>query len=90
MNAKTAQAIMEANNVIGLDLEHYPNYSGRGMFGKQTDGISGQFSDLVQAIAQAAADIARSGDGNDSELEEFIEDLGSMSKDSLGRDTIFY
>ena len=60
MEHRTALAIVEAANTIGdIDIKIYENYSGRGMYGKQTTGIKidGDISQLLQAIAYAAHNI---------------------------------
>ena len=60
MEHKAVLAIIEAANTIGdINAKIYENYSGRGMYGKQTTGITidGDISQLLQAVAYAAHNI---------------------------------
>jgi len=91
MRKETVDAIMEANDCIGLDLDRRDDYSGRGMYGSETAAIVGCSGELMQCIAQAAADIVKSNPDDDTPLEEFIEDIGKMRTDSMGRSSmVFY
>ena len=86
MRKETVDAIMEASEVIGLDLERQDDYSGRGMYGESTWAVVGDFTQFVQCVAQAAAELAREREScNDAPLEEFIMDLGEIHSDSMGR-----
>lgn len=84
MHKKTVNSIMDAADEVGLELEVYEDYSGRGMFGSRTCGVVGNFQNLVVAIAIAAKDL------DDTSHEKFVEDLQDIRTDNLGRELIFY
>jgi hypothetical protein len=90
MKLETANAIKHAANMLSIDgVEVYEGYSGRGMCGSRTTGLTaGSISDLMKAVAWAAGGIVT--DANDSEeLTNFVEDLPTR-QDNMGRDIIVY
>lgn len=86
MKNSTAQQILDAAEVLGLEFEQRTDYSGRGMYGSTTVGlIVDNQTDLLKAAAYAAFEIGRNG----GDVDEFIAEL-DFSYDSLGRSTIAY
>lgn len=88
MKAELAKAIMSAAEVIGLELEHRAEYSGRGMYGKSTDAVIGDQGDFLQACCYAAGTLdAESGLG----LDELCDAVRNLRSDSMGRySTVWY
>lgn len=67
------------------ELTLHENYSGRGMYGNTTAGVSGSISDLFTAIASVMRD------GSHEEREVVAEGIrGGTRTDSMGLGTIFY
>lgn len=98
-----AKAIINAANEVGIDMTLREDYSGRGMYGKTTDGIIfGSYSDLMVCIATAAINVKGEEDyyDNRDELEveepeitvdDFMDSISNVSFDSMGRyDNIAY
>ncbi|MDF7826969.1 hypothetical protein P4B35_23295 [Pontiellaceae bacterium B12227] len=67
-----------------MTMEVRNDYSGRGMFGKETAAI---VTDDSAAILQTVVSIAKE---DPEALEEFQEDDFRFRQDSLGRDSIIY
>jgi hypothetical protein len=87
MKHEVAQAICTAAEDNELDVRLEADYSGRGMFGTKTTAIVyGCISDLVQAVACAAASDNLPAGG----VENFAFELRGLREDSLGRKTILY
>jgi hypothetical protein len=84
MKLETAKLIADADGTG--DVEVYEGYSGRGMYGDETTGITGPESDLVAAIARAGVDLEPGSD----EANSFVDDLSNVRYDNMARDTIFY
>ncbi len=80
MNQEAAQALVDAN----YELELYEGYSGRGMFGKETTGVTGSQSDYDEAIATIMED------GEEEERSEVAKALRGVRTDNMGRDIIWY
>jgi hypothetical protein len=90
MKESIARVIGEAADEIGLeDVSVRPNYSGRGMFGRTTTAVvAGCHATLLQAVALAAVRIADGtyeGQEGVPTDEEFIEEMGKVVFDSMGR-----
>lgn len=84
MELVLAEAIVRES----YDLEVYEGYSGRGMYGAETSGVTGSFSNIMSAVAKMAS-------GLDSEYEHDQEVLEALDKcswrtDSMGYDMIVY
>ncbi len=89
MRLKTAEALVN----IGTDLELREEYSGRGMYGKKTNGVVGKLSDLLISVANAAFDLGVDCDGENgmTDFDEFMKDVENIKSDNMGRDNmIFY
>lgn len=87
MKTEHAKAIAEAATDIGLDVTHREGYSGRGMYGRTTDGVVGSQGDVIQAIAAVAHQMGQDGEDGD----EFVDAMGKLSFDNMGRsDLIVY
>ena len=83
MKIETARLIEDAATELGLAVEVYEGYSGRGMYGRKTAGVVGRRQDIVRATVQAAIEAKRIYQTG------FQEDL-DWSWDSMGRDEIAY
>lgn len=93
MKLEVAKAIEKAGQDLGFEMSVYENYSGRGMYGSATTGIVyDNLSDLLQATAQAMADILDESEGSNESLddESFIVELGQIRQDQMGRSGIVY
>jgi sugar phosphate isomerase/epimerase len=98
MKIEIAKAIVETAEELGIEINLYENYSGRGMFGRTTAGIVyDKDGDLLQAVAKAAkvyTEITDEARENGIELafdvDDFIHGLKNLSSDSMGRSTIIY
>lgn len=89
MKTEIAWALVEAGADMGIDIKLYAEYSGRGMYGEKTAGVTyAKESDLMKAAAYASANIA---EGNDDglELPDFIDGLPER-RDNMGHDMIAY
>ena len=91
MNTKAINRIIDAAHIIGgHDLEKYQGYSGRGMYGKTTDGITGTWPAFASCAAYAASIFNEQDDENYS-IDDFCQDIADVNTDSMGRsDLIFY
>lgn len=88
-----AKAIEAAANVIGDMRVTATLYSGRGMCGKQTWGVTTDSSyEMLGAVAYAAAELARDEIDKEVDLtvDDFVEEVTSLTTDSMGRGTIWY
>jgi hypothetical protein len=79
MRLELAEAIVEENPSLTLHRE----YSGRGMMGQTTAGVSGSLVDFVAALVMIA------------QIKEITDEIGhidmrDLQYDSLGNDIIFY
>ncbi len=93
MDRKIATLIVAAADQIGgLEVEIYEGYSGRGMMGRETTGISvHNHNTLLQCVALAASQVEEDKDSEDRlTIDEFVEGLSDVRFDSLGRDMIVY
>lgn len=88
MKTEHAKEIAEAATDIGLNVTHRDGYSGRGMYGEETDGVVGSIGDIIQAIASAAYQYGQAK--SESEGEEFLVAMGNLKFDSMGRGQIVY
>ena len=68
-----------------LEINAYISYSGRGMYGKQCVGVTGDIGDVIRFILEvvpAIDDYAADG--------TYREEWFNVRSDDFGRDTIFY
>ena len=84
MDIKVAKLIVESAEENNVDLTLYEDYSGRGMFGKETAGIVGSDTTIMLAVAIAARNLLN------PEFDQLIQGIKNIRTDSLGRDTIYY
>lgn len=89
MKLEHANLIVQAADSLGEELHLHENYSGRGMYGKTTAGVSGPLRHLFGAVAQAAVNIAILNPHGDKP-DEFVEDMQDLAMDSMAFDTIIY
>jgi len=92
MEKVIAKRIIEASEVIGLDLELREDYSGRGSYGSETYAIVGDEKSFRQAICYAAGtldqvNLAEHPDGESEtiDLDQFCEEMASLRTDNMGR-----
>ena len=71
------------------DLHVYEDYSGRGMYGRLTDGlVVSDFMEIVKLVRHICEDRNNIKDIN---VEDFLDKLTSLNRrDNLGYDTILY
>ena len=90
MNVKAINRIIDAAHITGLSLEKYQGYSGRGMYGNKTDGITGTWPAFA-ACAAYAASIFTNDDDEDYSIDDFCQEIAEVNTDSMGKnDLIFY
>jgi len=85
MKAKTADALKEAADSMGIELQVRDDYSGRGMYGKTTHAVVGELNTIFQCIAFAASDIV-----DEDNLDDFTWEMGKLRRDSMGFDIVIY
>ena len=91
MNQRSMELITEAADAIDCreEVTAHPGYSGRGMYGSTTAGVStDSLSSFIACVAYAAFMLGETG--SDETSEEFVEDMRTMSHDQLGRGLIIY
>jgi hypothetical protein len=89
MKKEFAEKIVKCIGGFGKEVKIYENYSGRGMYGKETTGVvHDSINDVFTAIALVAADL----EGNDEEdlVDEFVEELRRVKIDNLDCSHIIY
>ena len=85
MQKKTAVALRNAAEELGVDIEVDNDYSGRGMFGDTTYAVT------VSGVASLATLIAVAGRSmNSASHEDFVEDMQNLRSDNMGRDLVYY
>lgn len=98
MDIRAAKAIVEAAEDLGLEVDLYEDYSGRGMYGKTTAGVTGKTSAILQAAVQAGMNIQDISLASNAtkELEpdyispeKFVREM-RLAWDSMGYDSIAY
>jgi len=87
MKREFVTKVVAAAEDLGVNLEHYKDYSGRGMYGSKTDGIVGNMSDLILCVGHAAF---KAGADGDEEFEEGLSDLQNLRMDNMACDMIIY
>lgn len=87
MQLEAAQFLIEVASCADIQAEIYEEYSGRGMYGATTAGIS-----VSNPIALLGAAIEYVADGYDEQLEINVPkwDLHKLKMDSLGTGSILY
>lgn len=80
MKAETADALREAADSMGLELQVRDDYSGRGMYGKTTHAVVADLNTLFQCIAYAASAVIKEDD-----IDDFVHEIGRTHRDSMGR-----
>ena len=96
MKKSTAELIVEASENIGgceypdITLVLYEGYSGRGMFGSKTHGVTGKYGSFIAAVAEASAELVENHGKDSTEWVNFLEDLENVRTDNMGLDLIFY
>jgi hypothetical protein len=85
MTQKTAELLIESAYNAGINAEIYENYSGRGMYGTTTTGITIE-NELEFALA--VAETARNA--TDEEYDTLCNELKRLRTDSLGFNIIIY
>jgi hypothetical protein len=76
------------------EVNFRPDYSGRGMYGRECVGITGPYFDCMQVISAVIVEAARNMADADmpdfGEFEQKVETLMNFSQDSMGRGAIIY
>jgi hypothetical protein len=94
MKFKSMQAIAAGAKNLGFDEEDFStrdDYSGRGMYGKETCAvICTELGAFLSVVAAATAMLAEEHGSSSGPVEEFIEDMRHVSVDSMGRDSLIY
>lgn len=86
MKIENAEKIVESAGNLGLDVTLYENYSGRGMYGKVTNGVVGSLGDVVKCIAAVSSEDFK----EEKDFLDFVEDMG-VRWDNMGKsDVIIY
>lgn len=89
MKFEHAQGIVEYAHNLGVEAEVRKNYSGRGMYGRETAGVViGNIGDFVQAVAGVSSELT--SNHTEDEVDDFINDMGGLTTDNMGRDIIIY
>ena len=88
MTKETAETIEHCAGSLGLadDITIHVAYSGRGMYGKTTFAVSGNRGDIFRCVASAGYYLGAQG----KNATVFIEEIGNMRWDQLGRGDICY
>lgn len=93
MKKEIAELLIEHNR----DLNLYENYSGRGMYGKTTTGIScDDMAQVMEAVGECFLDMIYDASSihNDtydtSDAEDLVDALTNFQTDSLGLGIIVY
>lgn len=89
MKEAYARMIADMND----DIDLYEDYSGRGMYGKTTFGVSGDSYDLGDAATDAMERLMRRADSVDSARKiavDFANQVFRGSRDSMGLGEIWY
>ena len=86
MKAEVAERIVEAGEALGLDVELYKDYSGRGMHGEKTAGVVASITEFVQAVALAAVN-AEADEGRGYAI---VDGVSFLRTDNMARQMIFY
>jgi hypothetical protein len=82
---KHAELIVKVAQGRGLDVTLRPDYCPNAALGTTTTGVVASLRDLVRAMLLAAANI-----DSIEERAEFIDDMGNLSSDQMGKDRIWY
>ena len=89
MKETYAKAIVEAANDECVNASVYENYSGRGMYGETTTGVTLE-DDGILPVLTARVALRLSSQNHNLDVDEFIEEIRSLRSDNLGRDVIIY
>ena len=89
MNKDVAEAIVAEANRQGYDINIYEGYSGRFMYGSETTGITYEYEcDFLECVIRASIMVMREEcDESPLSLDDFIEEVTRLRKDSLGKST---
>jgi len=84
MDMRIAKAIVKAGLESNFSFWLHKDYSGRGMYGETTTGVSGSETEILQAVIEQSHLFEGMilSDGNGSR--------GRFSSDQMGRDIIIY
>jgi hypothetical protein len=84
MDKKLAEQLVDMLNEEGDEAEVYEGYSGRGMYGNSTTGVTCNSLGTLLSIVISRANELVNNDGDP------IYETTEFSTDSMGRDTIIY
>jgi len=81
----TMKRLIKAGEELEIQVQEYPEYSGRGMFGSMTCGVTLESSaDLLPLVAKAANQLS------EVDLAVFLDEVANLRTDSMGRGIIVY
>jgi hypothetical protein len=84
MTPEHADAIEAAATQLGTEVAARHDYSGRGMYGRTTSGVTGKIPKILAAAALTAHMM------DDDAAAVFVAELAHVSLDSMGLDSIVY
>jgi hypothetical protein len=85
MTESTMNRLAEAAQGLGIECNTYPDYRGRGMYGRTTCGV------VVSNTADFAVICAAAGRSvPEAEVSDFLAEIRNVRTDSLGLDIIVY
>ena len=84
MTRELAEAIVTCLEAEEIECEFYPDYSGRGMFGRTTLGITGDFTivDVLECVVAHAELLCENGESM------FVRE--SLQQDNMAQQYIIY
>ena len=91
---KSIQSIIK-EKAIELGVEYCPDYSGRGMYGRECVSISGAQSECMRVIKACIVELHNeaqdeANDDTDYDFETALELLFDHCTDSMGTGVVFY
>ena len=91
MTKKSMELIEEAGGHLGLEIKPREEYSGKGMYDRQTCAIvCDDIGDFVAAVAQGAINLFEENPQNYTGAANFIEDMRGLRTDSMGLGIVVY
>lgn len=86
MKQETCELLKQASDKYDGELEIYESYSGRGMFGKETCGVTVlDEKEFLRIVMNVLIDME-----DKDNREQFADDVYNYCKDTLGRNLIIY
>ena len=86
MKESTIEALREAAEEAGWDVDFRDEYAGRCMGGATTGAVVTDVGEFAALVGLAAANLASRGES----AEDLVEDVRGVRTDQMGRSTVFY